>query len=74
MFGLWKRRAATEDTRLALGQLQHGQLEAAQNTCLDALRKAWQPGSAFPRLFHIGLACLSCGLYAMCDMCCQMTS
>lgn len=44
MFGLWKRRCVTEDTRLALGQLQHGYLEDAQSTLLDALAKDWRAG------------------------------
>jgi hypothetical protein len=46
MFGLWKRRCATEDTRLGVGQLQHGMLEQAQTTFLDALVKRWAPESA----------------------------
>lgn len=45
MFGLWKRRCVAEDTRLALGQLQHGYLEDAQNTLLDALGKEWKGGA-----------------------------
>ena len=48
MYGLWKRRCATEDTRLALGQLQHGFLEDAQNTLLDALGKDWKAGALLP--------------------------
>lgn len=46
LYGLWKRRCVTEDTRLALGQLQHGFLEDAQNTLLDALAKDWKAGEA----------------------------
>ena len=46
LYGLWKRRCVTEDTRLALGQLQHGFLEEAQNTLLDALAKDWKAGEA----------------------------
>lgn len=53
MFGLWKRRCVAEDTRLALGQLQHGYLEDAQNTLLDALGKEWK-GGADPLIWGLG--------------------
>lgn len=45
MFGLWKRRGATDETRLGVGQLQHGMLEQAQTTFLDALGRRFPPES-----------------------------
>jgi len=45
MFGLWKRRGATDETRLGVGQLQHGMLEQAQTTFLDALGRRFLPES-----------------------------
>ena len=38
--GLWKKRAAADETRAALSLLQHGAAERAQGALVDALRKA----------------------------------
>ncbi len=50
LYGLWKRRCQTLESRNALGWLQHGYLEQAQDTLLLAMskhaNKAYETGNA----------------------------
>ena len=46
LFGLWKKRCSTEETRAALACIQHGFWEPAQDALLEAMRK--QATGAYP--------------------------